>query len=335
MMFAHTICVLLAPALTSAAAFPWDLPQPTRVAPAPDNWSPAPTRAPQLLGFELFKRQAQGSGGDRTCGFISGLSASSITCSSSNFICATNTYNGVHGCCDSAAMDACIIPTTCIGSAAMSKLCTDSTCFNNPATLKCTESAATECYKWIIQYSKTSMTQHGCTNKGFTESASRAWGVSSIPKELYRTTTVLVTPSSSPTPTLTPSTDPAKPGLGAIIGGTIGGCTVVSIIVLVAFLLHRRRKKARDSIKQRPITQFHPEGVTEYNPNGFPTPKFSNNDAKWEQHQGPVTRPSDAMPHYPGMGPAQYGIVEVDGLQRPVEAPAEITYHAREYVRSP
>ena len=180
------------------------------------------------------------------------------------------------------------------------------------------------------------MTQHGCTNKGFTASAARSWGVSSVPAELYRTTTVLVTPSSTPTPTLTPSTDPAKPSLGAIIGGTIGGCTILSIFAIIAFLLHRRRKKARESIKQRPITQFHPDvGVTEYNPNGFPTPTFSDNEAKWQQHQGPVTRPSEAMPHYPGMGAAHYGIVEVDGLQRAVEAPAENTYHAREYVQSP
>jgi hypothetical protein len=35
--------------------------------------------------------------------------------------------------------------------------------------------------------------------------------------------------------------------------------------------------------------------------------------------QGPVSRSSDAVPQYPGMGSARYGIVEVDGVQRPVE----------------
>jgi hypothetical protein len=34
------------------------------------------------------------------------------------------------------------------------------------------------------------------------------------------------------------------------------------------------------------------------------------------------------------MAARQYGIVEVDGTQRPVEAPTEQIYHAREYTRA-
>jgi hypothetical protein len=72
MMLTQAICVLVAPAAAYAAAFPWALPEPTIFAPAPDNWSPAPTAAPQLPGFSPFKRQS--TPGDNTCGFVSGSS---------------------------------------------------------------------------------------------------------------------------------------------------------------------------------------------------------------------------------------------------------------------
>jgi len=74
MMFTHTVCVLLAPAFAYAAAFQWALSEPTVVAPAPDKWSPAPTPAPHIPGFELFRRQTQEGSGGHTCGFVSGLS---------------------------------------------------------------------------------------------------------------------------------------------------------------------------------------------------------------------------------------------------------------------
>jgi hypothetical protein len=333
-MFTHAICVMLAPAMAYAAAFPWALPEPTIYIPAADSWSPAPTPAPQLLGFGLPKRQALER--DNTCGFVSGSSESSITCHNTDFICATNTQYGVHGCCDPQAMSSCTIPTTCIARTAMSTACTDAFCSSNSAIVKCTESAMPECYKWIFVYSKTTMIEHGCVDKGFNSSVSRYWGqASTIPPELYRTVTTVVTASS--TPTLSASSKSSKPNIGVIVGGTIGGCTVISIIILAIFLIYRRRKNARDSITQPPITRYHDGNgtVTEYNPHGFPTPLAENDNKLWQQqNQGPVSRADDSMPQYPGMGSGRYGIVEVDGMQRPVEAPAEITYHAREYMRT-
>jgi hypothetical protein len=71
MTFTYAFCVLLAPAIAYAAAFPWSLPDPTAHA-VPDNWSPAPTPAAQLPSFELFRRQT--SEGDNTCGFVVGSS---------------------------------------------------------------------------------------------------------------------------------------------------------------------------------------------------------------------------------------------------------------------
>lgn len=177
------------------------------------------------------------------------------------------------------------------------------------------------------------MTQHGCTAaKGFNGTALRSYGPmpTSIPQASIVTVTSFVTPSS--TPTLTPNTD-SKPNLGPIIGGTIGGCTVLSIIAIAVFILHRRRKESRASA---PVPQYHaPVGVVEYSPSGFPTPTLSAAEAKWQVHEGPVVRGSDAMPVYPGMGPGHYGVVEVDGVQRAVEVEAESKYYAREYVRSP
>tara|TARA_R110002003_G_scaffold878_13_gene21774 strand:- start:19021 stop:19599 length:579 start_codon:yes stop_codon:yes gene_type:complete len=178
-----------------------------------------------------------------------------------------------------------------------------------------------ECYRWIFQYSKTSMTQHGCAETAFTLTAARSWGASSVPGELYRTVTVVASPSNTPTPTLAPPSSPTKkPSLGLIVGATIGGCTVVSILALAGFILHRRRNQASP---KPPVPHFHDplHGVTEYNPHGFPTTAHA--DKAWRQQHGPVARASDAMPQYPGMGAGRYGIVEVDGLQRPVEVDAE------------
>lgn len=60
---------MLMPALSSAAAFA--MPEPTQLfAIAADNWSPAPTAAPQ---FSIFGRNALQANEGNTCGYISGL----------------------------------------------------------------------------------------------------------------------------------------------------------------------------------------------------------------------------------------------------------------------
>ncbi|KAH7396515.1 hypothetical protein DE146DRAFT_40020 [Phaeosphaeria sp. MPI-PUGE-AT-0046c] len=318
MMFAHTLCVLLAPAAAFAAAFPWALPEPTIVAPAPDNWSPAPTAAAQLPGYELFRRQATGSG--NTCGYVSGSSQLPFTCSNSNLVCATNTLHGVHGCCDPASLDACAIPTTCIASTAISTICTDASCTNDPYVLRCSQSASPSCYQWLVAYAKTTLTQHGCAAQGFTSAAQRSYGGTSVPNVLERTATVTieVTPSASPRPTA-PSAH-STPPLAAIVGGTVGACTFLSI-VLLALIIARRRRRTRNATAQGhvPGAQYLPPSSEIY---PYPPVTYTHsNDAKtW--HAGPVTRASDAAPEYPHMGAGRYGVVEVDGVQRPVEVDA-------------
>jgi hypothetical protein len=190
----------------------------------------------------------------------------------------------------------------------------------------------------LIVYSRTTMTQHGCAKEAFTSTAMRLPGqlASSVPNELYRTATVTVLATPSDTPILTPVSDPLRPNLGAIIGGTIGGCTIISVFVVAAILLRRRRKAARISKIQPPPTRYHDGhgNVTEYNPHGFTETSYPGDNKAWvQQHTGPVTRADDAIPQYPGMAARQYGIVEVDGLQMPAEAPANNIYHTSQYTK--
>lgn len=69
MKLSYAGCAILAPALSSAAAFA--MPEPTQLfAVDADNWSPAPTVAPQ---FNIFGRDALQANEGNTCGYISGL----------------------------------------------------------------------------------------------------------------------------------------------------------------------------------------------------------------------------------------------------------------------
>jgi hypothetical protein len=89
--------------------------------------------------------------------------ASSITCPNSQ-ICATNTYYGIHGCCDPSSLSACTIATSCVPFSAMSTSCTDDLCSKDNAIAKCTASTAPDCYKYLFVYSTGTMSQQGCTS---------------------------------------------------------------------------------------------------------------------------------------------------------------------------
>lgn len=85
---------------------------------------------------------------------------------------------------------------------------------------------------------------------------------------------------------------------------------ILSLVALAAFFVYRRRKNQREGVAQ---TAFHPHG--------FDANYVENEIKAWQQHHGPVQRGDDSVPRYPGMD--RMGVVEVDGVQRPVEAPAE------------
>lgn len=318
------MCALLAPVVASAVAFQWSLPEPTVYIAAVDaSWTPVPTAAPQLPSFKLSRRQDDS--GDNTCAFLSGLSQSSITCQDTAAICATNTYLGVHGCCNPDALSSCVIPTTCIPSTAMPASCTDAACTSNAAIAKCTAASSHQCYQFLIQYSNTVMTQHGCTLSALTLTAQRSWGV--IKSSSYATpsiVTVTQIPPSTPTPTSSQLVSPNKAptnNIGIIVGCTIGGALFFSIIALIALLVHRRRTLAYQNQDKRTSTSdaappaSHP--VTQYDAVSAPS-ACSEADGQVWQGLSPATT---LVPVYPGMGSERMGVVEVDGTDRLVEAP--------------
>ncbi|KAF2628818.1 hypothetical protein BU25DRAFT_409845 [Macroventuria anomochaeta] len=311
MRLSYARCAILAPALASAAALA--ILEPTQhFAVAAVNWSPAPTAAPQ---FKIFGREALQANEGNTCGYISGLSASSITCPNSQ-ICATNTFFGVHGCCDPSSLSACIIATTCIPSSVMSASCTNDACSSDNAIAKCTESTAPECYKWLFAYESTTMTQNGCAARGFTSTAPYSYGLTSTPSPIIVTVTASASPASTPTSTLNEGEGgEKKQTLGPIVGGTIGGCTILSLVALTAFLIHRRRVNARQEHAQThpPLTSQYYHNSPEFDPNGFPTTNgWSEQDIKNWQQQGGVHRP----------GVPYFGVSEVHGYDRAVEVEA-------------
>lgn len=246
------------------------------------------------------------------------LPASPVSCPNSKDNCATNTYFGVLGCCDPSASSPCTIATTCIPSADIASLCTDSGCSSNAAIAKCTASSAQECYRWLFDYGTTVMTQHGCTAKGFTSTALRNAG----PVTVTVTFSPSASASASPTPTDLFTTQPStsggkKPSIGPIVGGTVGGCIILSLVALAAFLIHRRRvKKSLSSTPSPnlppPVSPF-PHNSPEFSPVGFASPTspggWTENEIKSWQQAGSVYRPGVPM----------LGISEVHGEDRAVE----------------
>ncbi|OCL07128.1 hypothetical protein AOQ84DRAFT_355122 [Glonium stellatum] len=296
-MFRTSLCAFLAPAVVSAMAFPWAGPEPTLTMPEADGWSPAPTMAPEANIMEMFKRSA----GDNTCGYINGISTSSLTCNDNAYVCATNTYYGVHGCCDPSSLAACSIPTTCIPSSLLAASCTDNSCSTNDYIAKCTDSAAPYCYQWRYVYSTaTVMTEFGCAASAFTISVQRTFNgensaaaTSSQAVIPISTAYVTLAPSStaassagssssssggsiasqsqsgtsSPTPT---PAEKSKTNVGAIVGGVVGGLVVIGAIIFGAiFMILRNRKNKTNQANvgaAQPPPMGPAPGVQEYKP---------------------------------------------------------------------
>ncbi|CAA9956604.1 hypothetical protein PTMSG1_00212 [Pyrenophora teres f. maculata] len=291
------------------------------------GWSPAPTAPPQLP-FGLFRREKSGG---NTCGLASGALETAITCPNLTETCATNTYFGVHGCCDSSSNSACTIATACIASTAMSAYCTDAACSTSAAIVKCTDTSAPVCYEWRFIYDRMAFTQHGCAATPFTSTAFHSLGMtlssSSNTEDVTYTVAAIQEPLTTPTSSsAAPSPNHSKPGIGIIVGSTIGACLFASFIAFVVFLAWRRRRAVRRNGVQAHTYQPTPQTMVEYNPLGFPSPVFSSpaspyhDDFKgWQQEQS--TQRNFEVSQYPGMGQGRLGIVEVDGFERPVEAP--------------
>ena len=174
-----------------------------------------------------------------------------------------------------------------------------------------------ECYRYLFSYDTTIMTQHGCTATGTTMTIPHSYGLTSSPS--VKVITVTETPSPATTPTSTSTSNAGgekKQSLGPIIGGTVGACTIISIVALIAFLVHRRRQKAKQQpLSQPPVSQFY-HNAPEFDPNGFPTATggWTDQDIKNWQQSGGVYRP--------GTGAGMVGVSEVHGEDRAVEVEA-------------
>ncbi|CAI6319898.1 unnamed protein product [Periconia digitata] len=357
-MLIHALCALIAPALASAAAFPWALPGPTLAIPAVDGWSPAPTAAPKVGGLELFRRGE----GDTVCGFVAGISSESSSCSRSNTelhtnrltassltcppgkssICATNTYYGVHGCCDPNNVGGCDIPTTCIPSSLMSASCSDAKCLSNVSIKKCTATEAPECFVWNYAYSTartTTMTEWGCAAKQGTVIVERTWSGFSTPTKSSsstRSSSSSTSSSTAPSPTTLEQTQaPSKPNnTAAIVGGTIGGLVVVGAVAsFIIWLLIRDRRLKREAGHQSWVSgttaannNNNPDAITEYNPHGFtPVNAWEADDNKpWAGSPTAVHVVGSPMSEYDGHGNGHapiFNVAEAQG-QAVHEAPA-------------
>jgi hypothetical protein len=245
--------------------------------------------------------------------------ASSITCPNSQ-ICATNTYYGIHGCCDPSSLSACTIATSCVPFSAMSTSCTDDLCSKDNAIAKCTASTAPDCYKYLFVYSTGTMSQQGCTSSGFTMTVPRTFGPTTTASRIVVTETVTASQDAINTPTSSSSESGGrekKQSLGPIVGDTIGGCTILSLVALTAFLIHRRRQKLKqqyNAANPPPTSQFS-HSNPEFNSNGFQTTNgWTEQDIKTWQQAGGAYRP---------VAPGQYvGVSEVHGEDRAVEVEA-------------
>lgn len=291
-MARYSICAFLAPAIV--AAVPWPGPEPTVVIPKADGWNPKPTEGPKLGQMELFKRADE-----NTCGFVSGEGWNSLTCNDPDYICATNDFYGVHGCCHPSSFDSCSLYTQCIASSDLSASCTDNACSNNGYIAKCTDSSYPYCYQWRYVYTDTVMTEYGCANSEWTVSAWRDAtdtsdsfsltgsdsDASSSSRDLnvpMKTVEVTVTAKASD-PASTPNTGslstgipidvetdqpPKKKGssIGAIIGGAVGGVLGLALIGVLVWWLRRKKKNEAAAASSAPVPNTPAPGVTEYKP---------------------------------------------------------------------
>lgn len=176
------------------------------------------------------------------------------------------------------------------------------------------------------------MTEHGCDASGFTMTVelSIRGASTSLPPEMPVTITVkeTVTPSDTTSPAAAPSQDTQskKTPIAAVVGGTVGGCTVISVVAFAIFYIRHKRKKKTipQSHTHRPEPQA--PGVTEYYPQGYPPAAFTGQDHRqdhkaWQQQQCTTDQlygaSSNPALQYPG---AVHYSAEIDGRAR-YEAP--------------
>jgi hypothetical protein len=184
------------------------------------------------------------------------------------------------------------------------------------------------------------MTQHGCAQKPFTSTAYHHTLDTNVPASLSNTIAAHQGEKETVTATATVTTreqvfvsstsavgkdthDAAtmssstrKTSLGAIIGATVGACVFSCFVAFVVVLVLRRRRSEHVQSQR----QHQQQSLVEYH-----AVVYENAHKAWDQHRGIFTcemeiHQGDVMVSG-NENQLDMGIVEVDGRQRPVEAP--------------
>jgi hypothetical protein len=169
----------------------------------------------------------------------------------------------------------------------MSRLCTDDPCISNGAIAKCTEVESSECYRWLFDYSTTTMvrgnflsrmtiqyllrfltidqTQHGCTSSAFISTAIRTYDSGTITLTAPRPADNTVTATTTSTAYILtklpePSGNSGSPNIGAMVGGIVGGFAALSATGFGIFFVRRKLKKDKANQKSGAMTEMRPDG---------------------------------------------------------------------------
>jgi hypothetical protein len=179
------------------------------------------------------------------------------------------------------------LATTCIASTDMSRLCTDDVCTSNDAVAKCTQVGSSECYRWLFDYSTTTMvrgnflpgmtiqyllrfltidqTQHGCASSAFISTAIRTYGSGTITLTAPRPADNTVTATTTSTAYILtklpePSGNSGSSNIGAIVGGAVGGFAALSATGFGIFLVRRKLKKDKSNQNSGAMMETRPDG---------------------------------------------------------------------------
>lgn len=175
------------------------------------------------------------------------------------------------------------------------------------------------------------MTQHGCRYSSFKLTAHRSGG-SIKSSSTGDSTTVTVTKNPSSTLTSSQSTSAntaARPSIEIIVGYTVGACTFFSIIALLLFLVHRRRRFVKESKIQAAAKSTHSDSyyhtqdlMTLYNPLVSPSGWSEADDKAWQQWSTIGMNPAKTFaPMCSGVMEDRSGVMEMDGTNTRAEAP--------------
>ena len=242
--------------------------------------APEPTRAPEpwLVNMRLQPRAV----GSNTCGWVNGISTSSVTCAEAGAQCASNSL--VWGCC-SGALSNCILPTVCFETTLANLFSFQA----NSSTLVCTDATAPYCQTYVrdfgVQYGL------GCgPTAGIVSVRSSANGGATVAGGITAAPTGASAAAGSVAATAAGiggagqgASDAASTGAangaqgtsgggggngsggsslstGAIVAIAVcGGVVAIALIALVAFLVHRRRRNQRPSVVQPQAQSLLPQ----------------------------------------------------------------------------